>query len=118
MVFADFQLKTAVKAFDLSEDGKTDLFRDVEPIEPSEHLRGWLAEFAPVALGINTEQARRENIIAPILSESKRRAKVEIIPYAAISETSSNCWKFSVISVSSCLACVVERPSRTSWMAA
>jgi hypothetical protein len=78
MVFADFQLKTAVKAFDLSEDGKTDLFRDVEPIEPSEHLRGWLAEFAPVALGINTEQARRENIIAPILSESKRRSRVEI----------------------------------------
>ena len=40
------------------------------------------------------------------------------IPHAAISETSSNCWKFSVISVSSSLACVVERPSRTFWMAA
>jgi hypothetical protein len=39
------------------------------------------------------------------------------IPHAAISETSSNCWKFSVISVSSSLACVVERPSITSWMA-
>ena len=78
MAFADFQLKTAVKAFDLSEDRKTDLFRHVEPIEPSEHLRGWLAEFAPVALGINTEQARRENIIAPILAESKRKSRVEI----------------------------------------
>jgi hypothetical protein len=78
MAFADFQLKTAVKAFDLSEERGTDLFRDVEPIEPSEHLRGWLAEFAPVALGINTEQARREYIIAPILAESKRRSRVEI----------------------------------------
>lgn len=68
MVFADFRLKTAVKAFELSEERRTDLFRHVEPIEPSEHLRGWLAEFAPVAVGINTEQARREYIIAPILA--------------------------------------------------
>ena len=40
------------------------------------------------------------------------------IPYAAMSETSSNCWKLSVISVFSCSAWVVERPSRISWMAA
>jgi hypothetical protein len=78
MAFADFQLETAVKAFNLSEESKTDLFRHVEPIEPSEYLRGWLAVFAPVAVGINTEQARREYIIAPILAEAKLKSRVEI----------------------------------------
>ncbi len=40
------------------------------------------------------------------------------IPYAAMSETSSNCWKFSVINEASCWEYVVDKPSRTSWMAA
>jgi hypothetical protein len=78
MAYADFDLKTAVRRFQLSEDRKTDLFKDVEPIEPSHYLRDWLAEFAPIALGINTEQARREYIIAPVLAEAQRRSQVEI----------------------------------------
>jgi len=41
-----------------------------------------------------------------------------VIPQAAISETSSNSWKLSVISVFSCSACTVGRPSMVSWMAA
>ena len=40
------------------------------------------------------------------------------IPYAAMSETSSNCWKFSVINEASCSEYLVDTPSRTSWMAA
>ena len=39
------------------------------PIEPSEFLRLWLDEFAPVALGVNSEKARSEFIIAPVLAE-------------------------------------------------
>ena len=40
------------------------------------------------------------------------------IPYAAMSETSSNCWKLSVINEASCSEYLVDTPSRTSWMAA
>ena len=40
------------------------------------------------------------------------------IPYAAMSETSANCWKFSVINEASCWEYLVDKPSRTSWMAA
>ena len=40
------------------------------------------------------------------------------ILYAAMSETSLNCWKLSVISVFSCAACLVGRPSMVSSMAA
>jgi hypothetical protein len=60
--FAEFDLKTAVYRFQLSENRKTDLFKNVELIEPSDHLRGWLAEFAPVALGVNTNQASTQPI--------------------------------------------------------
>ena len=49
---------------------------------------------------------------------SHDRAVLAAIPQAAISETSSNSWKLSVISVFSCSACTVGRPSMVSWMVA
>jgi hypothetical protein len=77
MVYADFELEKAVQSFGLSLDGSTDLFRDVGPIKPSEFLRGFLKDFTPVALGINTDQARRDFLITPILVEAKRRSEVD-----------------------------------------
>ena len=78
MAYVDFDLRKVVKSFGLSENDKTDLFPGAESIEPSVFLSGLLDEFVPVALGINTEQARREYIISPILIEAKRRSGVEI----------------------------------------
>src|SRR5438309_2084490 len=82
MAFSDFDLKTAVHTFALTEKHDTDLFGAVEPLEPSDFLRGWLEEFAPVALGVNSEKARSEFIIAPMLAEVKRRAggAVNVLP--------------------------------------
>src|SRR2546423_1622944 len=54
MAYADFNLKTAVNTFKLTVDRDTDVFSTVEPVEPSEFLRVWLEEFAPVALGVNS----------------------------------------------------------------
>jgi hypothetical protein len=85
MSFSDFDLKTAVQRFALTEDRDTDLFACVGPLEPSEFLRDWLKEFAPVALGVNSEKARSEFIIAPILAEAKRRVggSVNVLPGVA-----------------------------------
>lgn len=82
MAFPDFDLKRAVNTFGLSENRNTDLFAGVDPIEPSEFLRVWLDELAPVALGVNSEKARSELIIAPMLVEAKRRAgsAVNVLP--------------------------------------
>ncbi len=82
MAFSDFDLKTAVQKFALTEVRDTDLFAGVEPLEPSEFLRVWLDEFAPVALGVNTEKARSEFIIAPMLAETKLRVgnSVNVLP--------------------------------------
>jgi hypothetical protein len=78
MAYADFDLRTAVQKFELTTIEDIDLFAEVEPIEPSDSVKGFLAEFSPYAMGIDSEQARREFIISPILTEAKRRSKVEI----------------------------------------
>jgi hypothetical protein len=78
MAYSDFDLKTAVHTFGLAEDRNSDLFAAVAPLEPSDYLRGLLDEFAPVALGVNTERARSEFIISPMLVEAKRRAETTI----------------------------------------
>jgi hypothetical protein len=82
MAFSDFDLKTAVRTFALAEERDTDLFADVEPLEPSESLRAWLERLAPVALGVNSEKARSEFIITPLLAETKFRAgpSVNVLP--------------------------------------
>ncbi len=74
MAYGDFDLKTALRTFELAEGRDADLFPAVEPLEPNPSVVEWLAEFAPMALGANTERARSEFIIAPILGEAKRRA--------------------------------------------
>jgi hypothetical protein len=82
MAYGDFDLQTVVQKFELARNEATNLFGEVEPFEPSDVLRGWLDEFARVALGINTDQARREYIIAPIMREVMRRSqrKINIFP--------------------------------------
>jgi hypothetical protein len=78
MAYANFDLRTAVQKFELTKNESVDLFAHLEPLPPSDVLNQWLADFAPVALGITTEQARRELIIAPILAEAKRRSRLAI----------------------------------------
>ena len=85
MAFGDFDLKTAIQTFGLAEDLHTDLFLGVKPLEISEFLQAWLREFTRVAIGMNTEKARSEFIILPILVEAKRRAEVEINIHPGIS---------------------------------
>jgi hypothetical protein len=75
MTYADFDLKTAVTTFGLTTDRDTDVFAAAEPLEPSQYLRDWLEEFAPLALGINTERARSGFLIVPVLAEMRRRTR-------------------------------------------
>ncbi len=75
MSFSHFNLRRAVDTFDLQEERDVDLFATVEPLVPSEFLRIWLDEFAPIALGFNSEMARSTYIITPVLAEVQRRTK-------------------------------------------
>jgi hypothetical protein len=82
MAYSDFDLKTALHRFALIEIRDIDVFVAVGPLEPSAFLRVWLEKFAPVALGVNSEKARSEFIIAPMLAETKLQvgASVNVLP--------------------------------------
>ncbi|MEQ8956814.1 MAG: hypothetical protein RLP02_02635 [Coleofasciculus sp. C2-GNP5-27] len=79
MAYSDFTtLSKFKKAFNLRIDEESDLFVTVEPLQPSESLAATLAETVELALAINTEKARSEMIITPILLELRRRVNYQI----------------------------------------
>lgn len=78
MAYSDFDLKKAQKDFGLQIDEQLDLFADVAPVPPSAMLANALAETAQLAIAINTEKARSEMLITPVLLEIWRQAQSQI----------------------------------------
>ena len=79
MSYSEFTTITKVRAaFNLTVNEKTVLFADVESIAPSDYLKTTLAEYIPLANAINTEKARYELIIAPVLLEVRRILNFQI----------------------------------------
>ena len=74
MAFADFSLESAVERFELTLPPRADLFAGVEAMEIPPVLQAVLERWAPQALEVNTEKARSELIIAPILMEAMHLA--------------------------------------------
>lgn len=72
MAFGDFSLKLAQERFALTTDERTDLFGAIQPVGVPDRLRETLDWWSPLALAMNTEKARSEMIIAPILMEAVR----------------------------------------------
>jgi hypothetical protein len=73
MAYSDFTLTRLKKEFGLQINEQPDLFADVVPIQGSDHLIQTLAETVRLAIAINTEKARSEMIIAPVLLEIRRK---------------------------------------------
>lgn len=73
MAYSDFDLRKVVDDFGLTQVHNLDLFAGVVPVEPSEELRKWLEEFAPVAFGLGSACGRGAAVIFPVLAEAKRR---------------------------------------------
>ncbi|MBF2016606.1 MAG: hypothetical protein IGS23_15680 [Rivularia sp. T60_A2020_040] len=78
MAYSDLTLSKFKNNFDISIEEAEDLFADVEPLEASDKLKSDLKETTELALAINTEKARSEMIITPILLEIRRRANYQI----------------------------------------
>ena len=78
MAYSDFSLTKFRKTFNITIDEETNLFGSVEPIEISEKLTSTLEETTELALAINTEKARSEMIITPILLELRPKANYQI----------------------------------------
>jgi hypothetical protein len=69
MAYGDFSLRDVLKSFGLTLCEAPDLFGTVAEVEPGAMLRELLREYNPLALAINTEKARSELLIAPLLVE-------------------------------------------------
>ena len=78
MTYSDLTLSKFKNNFDIHIHEIADLFANVEPLEASDKLKSDLKETAELALAINTEKARSEMIILPILLEIRRRTNYQI----------------------------------------
>ncbi len=73
MAYSEFTtIAKARETFNLTVEEMTHLFTDIEPIAPSDYLKMTLDENLPLANAINTEKARSELIITPVLLEVRR----------------------------------------------
>jgi len=78
MAYNDFTLSRVKKDFHLTVDETQNLFSQVEAVVPSDFLKQSLDYYLPLATTINTEKARSEFIIAPIMGEIRRQSKNRI----------------------------------------
>lgn len=84
MAYSDFSLQKVKTEFNLVIEENLDLFPEVQPILPSELLTLTLKETIPLISAINTEKARSELIIAPILLEVRRQLNYQISLFSGI----------------------------------
>ncbi|BAZ01969.1 hypothetical protein NIES37_59760 [Tolypothrix tenuis PCC 7101] len=78
MAYSDFTLAKVREAFQLVIDEKRNLFKDVSPVQPSTTLTTLLEEYTQLATAINTDKARSELLIMPILTEVRRQLNYQI----------------------------------------
>ncbi|MEB3337222.1 MAG: hypothetical protein VKJ46_07170 [Leptolyngbyaceae bacterium] len=78
MSYSDFKLNQLVKDFGLTIYELSDLFIDIPSVPASPSLTTLLQENVNLAVAINTEKARSEMIIAPVLWEIRKRLNAQI----------------------------------------
>jgi hypothetical protein len=84
MAYSDFDLPSVSERFGLTVEEGPDPFAGAPEIAPGESLRQTLAIWAPFAIAVNTEKARSEMIIAPILMEVVRLAEYRLSLFSGI----------------------------------
>lgn len=84
MAYSDFTLATVRAAFDLAIEEQRSLFAGLAGMPPSARLQRDLDENRPLAIAINSEKARSEFLIAPILAEVRRQADYPVSLFSGI----------------------------------
>jgi hypothetical protein len=78
MVYSDFTLAKVREAFNLVIEEDRNLFAEVAEVQPSELLTMILQEYLTMAIAINSEKARSEFIVAPVLAELRQLSSYQI----------------------------------------
>jgi len=85
MSYSDFKtLDQIKKQFSISVSSSGSLFDNIKEVKPSEQLVNILSENVSLALNINTEKARSELIIAPVLVEVRKRLERKISLFSGL----------------------------------
>jgi hypothetical protein len=84
MPYSDFSLEKVKRTFQLTTSETVDLFGDVPELEGSALLTEILRYNVPLALASNSEKARSEMIISPILIDLRRQLKERINLFSGI----------------------------------
>ena len=72
MDYSDFTIAQVQADFQLTIDERQTLFTTVQPVQPSALLTNFLAEYLSLAIDVNSEKARSELVIAPVLADVRR----------------------------------------------
>ncbi|NES71153.1 MAG: hypothetical protein F6K24_41085, partial [Okeania sp. SIO2D1] len=72
MSYSDLTLPKIQQEFSLKINEQVDFFANIPEVKSSDFLKQILQNNLPLALAINTEKARSEMIIAPILIEFRK----------------------------------------------
>jgi hypothetical protein len=78
MAYSEFTLSRLREAFGLVVAEPKHLFKGCDSTEPSDYLRLTLEENLSLAMALNTEKARSELVIAPVLLEIRRQLNFQI----------------------------------------
>ena len=84
MPYSDFSLEKVKRTFELETSEIVDLFGDIPELECSDLLTETLRYNVPLALASNSEKARSEMIISPILIDLRRQLKEKINLFSGI----------------------------------
>ncbi|VXD22505.1 conserved hypothetical protein [Planktothrix serta PCC 8927] len=87
MSYSEFSLFKAKQNFGLTTLEKQDIFVDIPELIASNLLTETLNYNLPIALGSNSEKARSELIIAPILVDLRRQLQEEINLFSGVDFT-------------------------------
>ncbi len=84
MAYSDFSLSSVKKIFQLKLIEKNDLFKESSELQPSALLEEILKDNVSLALASNTEKARSEMIITPILIDLRKHFANQISIFSGI----------------------------------
>ncbi|MEZ2247356.1 hypothetical protein [Microcoleus sp.] len=87
MAYSDFKLNEVSQRFGLTVNEASGMFADVPEAECSDLLVTILGENVDLAVAINTEKARSEMIISPVLLEIRRKFKGKISLFSGVDFT-------------------------------
>ena len=84
MPYSSFTLESVLQAFPLEKADIQGLFSTIEPIEPSTLLTAVLARNVPLAAAIDTEKAKSEMIVSPVLVELREQLERRISLFSGV----------------------------------